>query len=308
MQPRTPPGFKHVVSVSLGSSKRNAREHTTLLGQPFVVERIGTDGDKRAAARLFAELDGRVDALGLGGADLHVVAAGRRYTFAGVQRLVAGARHTPVLDGSGVKNTLERRAVAQLADSFDWPGQRVLMVSALDRFGMAEAFEAAGAQVLYGDVVFGLGLPLPLRRARSLARLARLALPVITWLPQDWFYPTGAKQERSVSGAGTRHYAWADVLAGDTHFIKRYAPDDLWGKAVLTQTVTADDREWMRLRGVSRLVTTTPQLGGRNFATNVLEAMLVALDGSGEALSEGRYLELIAALELKPQVTELRPG
>ena len=44
-----PAGHKHVVSVSLGNSKRNARETFTLLSQPFILERLGTDGDSAQA-------------------------------------------------------------------------------------------------------------------------------------------------------------------------------------------------------------------------------------------------------------------
>jgi len=300
-----PAGFKHVVSVSLGSSRRNAREELTVLGQPFILERIGTDGDASKAAELFQTLDGRVDAFGLGGADLYVVAAGRRYTFGNVRKLVAHAKITPVLDGSGVKNTLERDAVMQLDPILNWSRQRVLMVSAVDRFGMAEAIAEAGADVVYGDLVFGLNMNIPLRSLASLRRVAHLALPAITKLPQDWFYPTGDKQEKSVEGKGTRYYAWADVIAGDTHYVKRYAPRDLLSKTILTQTITEADRQWMKDRGVARLITTTPRMGRRNFATNVLEAFFVALSGKHEALTQEEYLRYIHEVGFKPEVDEL---
>lgn len=300
-----PAGFKHVVSVSLGNSKRNAREEISVLGQPFVLERLGTDGDTKKAAALFQELDGRVDAFGLGGADLYVIADGKRYTFGNVRKLVAHAKITPVLDGSGLKNTLERDAVAQLDPLLNWRTKRVLMVSAVDRFGMAEALAGAGADVVYGDVVFGLNLNVPLRSISALRRVARLALPAITKLPQDWFYPTGEKQETSVEGQGTRLYAWADVIAGDTHYAKRYAPRDLRGKTILTQTITEADRAWMGERGVARLITTTPRIGRRNFATNVLEAFFVALSGRREALSEEEYLRYIREVGFRPEINEL---
>ncbi len=130
-------------------------------------------------------------------------------------------------------------------------------------------------------------------------------LPVVTKLPQDWFYPTGDKQESSVVSKGTKYYAWADVLAGDTHYVKRYAPQDLHGKTVLTQTITEPDREWMSAHGVKRLVTTTPRIGSRNFATNVMEAMFVALAGKREALSEQEYLDLIRRVDFRPQINDL---
>ena len=300
-----PAGHKHVVSVSLGNSKRNAREAFTLLGQPLILERLGTDGDSVKAAELFRELDGKVDAFGLGGADLYVIADGKRYMFNNVRQLVANARTTPVLDGSGLKNTLERDAIAQLDPILNWRSKRVLMVSAVDRFGMAEALAEHGADVVYGDLIFGLNLDRPIRSIGQLRAVAKLALPVITKLPQDWFYPTGDKQESSVEGKGTRYYAWADVIAGDTHYAKRYAPRDLKGKTILTQTITEADRVWMKERGVARLITTTPRMGSRNFATNVLEAFFVALSGKKGALSEAEYLDYIRQVGFKPEINEL---
>ncbi|MFC6592142.1 quinate 5-dehydrogenase [Deinococcus lacus] len=300
-----PQGYKHVVSISLGHSARNAREEVTVLGQPFILERIGTDGDAELAARYFRELDGRVDAFGLGGADLYVLADGKRYTFANVKKLVANARQTPVLDGSGLKNTLEREAVRQLDPLLNWRTQRVLMVSAVDRFGMAEALAQHGADTVYGDIIFGLNLDYPLRSLGALRRAARLLLPPLTHLPQDWFYPTGEKQTQSVEGQGTKYYAWADVIAGDTHFAKRYAPSDLRGKTVLTQTITEADRRWMQERGVARLITTTPRMGNRNFATNVLEAFFVTLSGRRSALTAQEYLDYITQLGFRPEVTEV---
>jgi hypothetical protein len=47
----------------------------------------------------------------------------------------------------------------------------------------------------------------------------------------------------------------------------------------LTNTLTARDVEELRARGVARLVSTTPDFGGRSFGTNVIEAALLALLG-----------------------------
>ena len=72
--------------------------------------------------------------------------------------MLEAAKITPIVDGSGLKNTLEREAVAfmQRDLGIDLRGKRVLMVSALDRFGMAQALVDAGADVLFGDFIFAL--------------------------------------------------------------------------------------------------------------------------------------------------------
>lgn len=283
--------MKHVVSVSLGSSKRDKAVETEILGVPLRIERRGTDGDKARFRQLLAELDGKVDAIGLGGCDLHLWAQGRRYTFRDVQRLISHVKRTPVVDGSGLKNTLERWAVERIEQKgiLDWSEQNVLLVSALDRFGMAESLAERARAIVFGDALFALGIPLPIRNIHTLARLARLVLPFVVRLPFDWVYPTGEKQERNTP-RWERYFRWADVIAGDWHYIRRYAPPNLKGKVILTNTVRQADIEFLRERGADLLLTTTPVFNGETFATNVLEAVMVALSGSSpEDLRESDY-------------------
>lgn len=297
---------KHVVSVSIGSSRRNSKAEVELagLGDRFILERIGTDGSWSKAIELVKELDGQVDAFGLGGADLYVYAGNRRYTFRDSKKLADAAKKTPMLDGSGLKHTLERRAVRDLEASVGWKGKKVLIPSAVDRFGLAEAMDQAGAQVLYGDFIFGLGLNIPLYRLATLQKIAYVLLPIITQLPFEWLYPTGEKQEKQVLDWRQKYFHWADVVAGDWHFIRRFMPPDMTGKIILTNTTTPDDLAFMRERGIQTLITTTPRLQGRSFGTNVMEAFIVAAAGR-YPLSEADYLEYIQKLDLHPELTSL---
>jgi hypothetical protein len=296
---------KRIVSVSLGSSKRNATAEIDFLGEHFVLERIGTDGDMNRAGELLRELDGKVAAFGLGGTDLHIVAGNRRYSFKDIRKLASNARVTPIVDGGGLKHTLEREAVAQLEPVIGWRGRKTLMVSAVDRFGMAQALAQAGADVTFGDIIYGLGVDIPIRSERALENLAAVILPVVTQLPFQWFYPTGKQQESAVRDWRQKYYHWAEVLAGDTHYIKRYAPERLEGKTFLTQTITEADVRAFKAAGLQRLIATTPKLNGRNFGNNVMEAFFVALSGKGRPLEPQEYLEYIRKLDFKPEVYDL---
>ena len=131
-----------------------------ILGEHFLLERRGTDGDLDKFAALFRELDGNVDALGVGGADIYVVVNERRYAFQQILKLVQGAKTTPVVDGSGLKHTLERETVRSLQRDgvVDFSKERVFLVSAVDRFGMAQALVEAGAKVTFGDLMVGRGV------------------------------------------------------------------------------------------------------------------------------------------------------
>ena len=300
--------MKRVVSISLGSSRRNHVWEMELLGVPVRLERIGTDGSLQKAIALIRELDGKVDAFGMGGIDLYIRVGSRRWAFRDALRMARAARVTPIVDGGALKDTLERWTIDYLVRSgFRLAGRRTLLVLAVDRFGMAEALVQAGADVTFGDLAFGLGLPVPIRSLRVLSGLARLVAPVVTRLPFQLFYPTGRKQEEIVPRFG-RFYRWAEVIVGDFHAIHRHMPDDLRGKVVITNTVTPQNVEELRQRGVAALCTTTPNLGGRSFGTNVLEAALVAISGRRpEELTPEDFRRLLREADLRPRVELLQP-
>lgn len=299
--------MKHVVSISLGSSKRDHSIEQTFNNQTVKVERLGTDGSVEKAISLIRSLDGTVDAFGLGGTDLYIYAGGRRYTFRESAKIAATAKYTPIVDGSGIKDTLERTVVEYLTDSHQikMENRKVLLVCAVDRFGLAESLFRAGCKVTCGDLMFGLGAPIPIHSLQGLARLARIAAPVITRLPIRLFYPTGEKQNQS-SAKFTRYFEAADIIAGDFHFIKRNMPAELPGKLIITNTVTSADEAMLRKSGVHMLVTTTPDMGGRSFGTNVLESILVALSGKPlEQIGREDYSRIMRENDIKPRVSVL---
>ncbi len=299
----------HVVSVSLGSTTRDKSVTASFGGREVLIERRGTDGDMAAAQRLIAELDGKVDAIGLGGIDLYLIAAGRRFVIQDALKLARMAKITPVVDGSGLKHTLERNAVLQLQNEgrYDFCGKKVLLVSAVDRFGMAEALPGLGAEVIFGDLIFGLGLPIPMRSMGALKFAADLLLPILCRLPFSIMYPTGSKQEKIVSNKHGKYFDWADVIAGDFLFIRRYMPARLDGKVIITNTTTAADVELLRERGAALLIGTTPNFDGRSFGTNVMEGVIVALTGKKPAeMTETDYLTALKELGWKPNVVRLQ--
>ncbi|ATY83658.1 quinate 5-dehydrogenase [Kyrpidia spormannii] len=282
-------------------------------GQMLVIERIGTDGDVRRAMAAIREWDGRAAAIGLGGIDRYLYVGGRRYVFRQAERLARLAHKTPVVDGSGLKHTLERRVVRQLAEDPQVALRRknVLLVSAVDRFGMAETLVAEGCRVTFGDLMFGLGIPVPLHSLQTLNRMGHVLGPVVTQLPIHWLYPTGQRQEQ-IRPKYRRVYRRADVIAGDFHYIRRHLPERLEGVWILTNTVTREDEELLRRRGAGGLITTTPEWEGRSFGTNVLEAVFVAMAGEPPALlgsgrnlypDESFYHYWLERLGVRPRIT-----
>lgn len=298
--------MKHAVSVSLGSSKRDKRVEVTLLGERVVIERIGTNGDMEAAARLYQEMDGKVDAFGVGGTDLGVLIDGEFYPLYSIHPMIRFVKQTPLVDGSGLKNTLESRALPFLLEQIGdhLPQKRAFIVSGAERWGLSKSFLDGGFECVFGDIMFGLSLPVPVRSERALKRMAAVIMPIAGRLPFSWIYPTGEKQELRVPKY-VRYYLWATIIAGDCHYIKKHLPDSLPGKIVITNTTTPEDQELFRQVGISTLVTTTPIIKGRSFGTNMMEAALVAVSGAGRPLTFDELNELIDQFDFRPNIQHL---
>ena len=300
--------MKRAVSISIGSSKRNKAVEVTLLGQNISIERIGTDGDMEAAALKYKELDGKVDAFGVGGADLGALVDGKWYPLYSVQPMVRFVKKTPVVDGGGLKNTLENKAPAfldkKIGDYINARGRKVLVTLGVDRWGLSKSFAEAGYETVYGDLMFGLDIPIAIHKLSSLKRLAALLMPIAGRLPFEWVYPTGEKQEKRTP-KWEKYYEWATVITGDCHYIKRFMPDNLTGKVIVTNTTTPEDVEAFRKAGVKYLVTTTPVLDGRSFGTNMMEAALVAVSGKGRPLTWSELTDMLNKLGFEPQLQEL---
>lgn len=298
--------MKRAVSISIGSSKRNKSVEVDLLGEKVRIERIGTDGDMEQAARLYQQLDGEVDAFGVGGADLGIMVENKWYPLYSVAPMVRYIKKTPVVDGAGLKNTLENRIAPFIEEHIgDYIKQKKVFVTlGVDRWGMSKSFLDAGYECVFGDLMFGLNIPITVRSERSLKILAAILMPIAGRLPFEWVYPTGEKQEVRIP-KWEKYYDWASVVAGDCHYIKRHMPDEMGGKVIATNTTTPADVELFREVGVKYLVTTTPVLDGRSFGTNMMEAALIAVSGKGRKLSLAEINELLDKLGFEPQIQEL---
>jgi hypothetical protein len=300
--------MKRAVSISIGSSKRNKAVTINLLGEEISIERIGTDGDMEAAALKYKELDGKVDAFGVGGGDLGALVDGKWYPFYSVKPMVRFVEKTPLVDGTGLKNSLEARAATFLDEKIggyiNQLGRRAFLPVGIDRWGMSSCFPAAGFETRYGDLLFGIDVPIILSKTGQLKTIAALLMPIVGRLPFEWIYPLGEKQEKRAP-KGEKWFRWATVIAGDCHYIKRHMPDELPGKVIFTNTTTPEDVEFFRKAGIKYLATGTPVLEGRSFGTNMMEAALVAVAGKNRPLTHDEYNELLAQLHFEPQLQEL---
>lgn len=297
--------MKRAVSISLGSSKRDKSVTVRFNGEDILVERIGTDGDIDLAHQMYLDLDGKVDAFGVGGVDLYLRLDEREYPLRAALKLVEGVKSTPLVDGRGLKHTLERR-VFELAqkDLEKIPHfEQGFVPVAIDRIGLAQAVAEVSDRIVLGDLMVALGVPLPIYGIPAFKRVARFMLPIVSFFPMSMiFYGSdGAEQDPKYS----KYFEASDLLAGDFLFMRKYMPLDISGKTIITNTTTDENIELLRQRGAKMVITTTPRYEGRSFGTNMLEAALTAYSGKGRPLSNAELNMLIDELKLKPTVIRM---
>ena len=226
--------MKNVISVSLGSEAGDFVREIEAGGFAVRLSREGTNGDFERAKRRIQELDGHVDAIGLGGH--RRVSLSRRQALRHRRRTASG--------GSGDAHPhCGRQRALRTPWSAGWcvrwpqrglvtPETKVLMVSALDRFGMAEAFVELGCPCVFGDLIFNIGLDFPLTRLAEIEDLAEKYRSRLLTVPFHMLYPTGAAQDQAQADPRyAKYYEAADIIAGDGHLILRHLPSAFRAKA-----------------------------------------------------------------------------
>jgi hypothetical protein len=270
------------VSVSLGSQDRDSTAIIPILGRRVRITRFGVNGDMQCMAILLKALDGRVDALGIGGADFGCLVDTKWYPFLSITALAKSVRRTPVVDGSGLKIVLERKVSVELdrneVRQMTGANRNAFLTTGCNRWGLLQALRASGFHTVNGDLMFGLGLPFPIRGEGRVKLLAAFIMPVVGHFPFEWLYPVGEEQHKN-KPRWQSFYKRSSVIAGDTHYITHTMPESLAGKIIIVNTVTNADLALFKARKVAAVITTTPLYEGRGYGTNVLEAALLAASG-----------------------------
>jgi len=297
--------MKYAVSVSLGSSSRDKKVDVKFKDETVVIERIGLDGDAARAKEMFEELDGKVDAFGMGGLDLYLRLEGKEYPLRAALKLIENVKQTPVVDGRGLKHTLERRLFELAAPALGGIPKfhKAFIPLAIDRIGLATAVSEVTDNVIFGDLMVALGFPLPVYGLENFKNVAKIMLPFVSYFPMSMLYygSDGAEQEPKYE----KYWEECDLIAGDFLFMRKYMPKNISGKTIITNTTTDRNIALCKERGAHKIITSTPRYEGRSFGTNMMEAALTAYAGLGRQLTDAELNTLIDELDIRPQVQVL---
>lgn len=300
---------KEIVSISLAPSRTDFEFATEIFDEKVHVRRFGTDGDVLRARELISQFDGQVDAIGLGGMNIFFRVGQRTYIHKQIHQLASAAKATPVVDGIHIKNTFERWAISQVAEQHRgiFRHKKVFVISGIDWYGMAQVLSSFTREIIFGDPIFHLNIPLALRSFNQLERFAKQILPYLCRSSYRRLFPVEeVKTQRTIRGA--KYFNQASIIVGESVWIRCFAPEDLKGKVVIAGDVSASDLEDFRKRGVESLITVIPRFSDTHpfVGADVLEAIFTSfIDRPAAETTDNDYLDLISRCDLKPSITVL---
>lgn len=297
-----------VLDLAIGEETRAL----AFAGQQVTIHRIGTNGNLELTQQLLRQADGQMDAIALEGmpAQLRLGTASHAHDEGAALKNIA--TQTPVVDGSGVRDGLERWAI-MLADRAQ-PGifaeKYILMVPGVNHAGLIDEITKHSPVVRYADPFVFFNLP-DFPGVGSKQSLEQAAAPTLEQLAHMPFKRVHARAGTPHAQRAESPFTHADVLVGDIGAIRRYAPHELKRKTIVVEYATEEDVEDLRTRGASIVVTLMPGLEEKgalgNLPASVLEAIFVACRARAEMpLNEDTYLDMMAGLDWTPHIRYLR--
>ncbi len=291
-----------ILHIDFGGLQRERRYVIELSGRAFQVRELGLQRNLAQLQRVIA--DAPEQHISLSGLTLNYYFDGKEYTHKRLSRLLSaclGGR--PVSDGALIKRTLERylvdSAVRQLAVNFR--DRRTLVLSAVSRIGAAEVLAAQTKRVIYGDLLYGFRLGVPLTSTAALHRAAPALLAAVVNTPVSWFNPTARIFLRRMPRFRMYFYQ-AQVILGGMEYLRRYSPPKLTGKTIITNLQDDEDLEFLRERGVATVIGLLPCIGGRRIPSSLLELALKEMLAEGTGEWELKFLNYFMRENFKPEI------
>ena len=214
-----------------------------------------------------------------------------------------------ISDGSGLRSTLERYLIKEAADKLRpfISGKKILFFSGLNRYGAAEVLSNYTHRMLFGDMLYGFRLGIPIYYFDNFITHARNLAKAMTKTPANWFWPS-TKRTKPITSRFHRYFRRADVIVGGISYFKRYMPKSLKDKVVFTTIHGDEDIDLFAQRGVRFLVSLTPVVDDKYVPLPVLEAGLkFGAEQRTTSAIEDFFLDKLQAMDLQPHIIDLTP-
>jgi predicted amino acid dehydrogenase len=303
---------KRIVQISLGPSLDDNEFETRFLDQSFHVQRFGTDGDVEQASDLMLQWNKKADAIALGAVRLTSATGPEVKANKNLAKLLKlGSKlRTPVTSGGTLRKVGHEWSLRHIQFKFGnnyFNSARVLFFSGVASRSIARVMAEYTGNLKFADPLLENGLPKFINTLKDLELYTTHLRSALNWIPGKNFVAS-SEPVRSLSDYLMRQAIQnAHILvvphAGFFKFLEPYTVEDLNRKTVITSTAYDDRIEYLKDRGVSVIIDTTPKLLKKVVGVSVLEALLtVALDIDESDSRDDELLEAISNMQMEPRI------
>jgi predicted amino acid dehydrogenase len=295
--------MKKVVTVTLGSSKKDFEFKTTFLGQEFSVRRLGADKDSSKAWELMRRQQANADAIALSDMVDHYHVGLRTVVNKESQRLMQVVTRVPVTTGASLRRLLQVRAVRhvqkELGNYFN--NNLVLFLSGMRNYDMAVALSDYTRNLSFADPVFQAGSPLLLSSLEQLELYAKGKELLPDIVPGKFLKSVlSTLKNKIVANAVAKSH----VIVGTFREVQAVSSSgNLDGKTLITSAIDDEALAFFAKHKVNLVVDVSPKLFDKVVGISTITAMILASTGKSEAeLSDHDFEEIINELDIKPRL------
>jgi len=304
--------MKSIIHISLGAGCDDFDFKTSFLGQPFHLQRFGTDGDLEKATGLLLKWNRKADAIALGSIKLpHTIGTGDRpeKETEELQKL-ASQMQTPVTTGAALRTVVHEWAIRHLQFKLGnnyFNNARVLFCSGLADSKLAQVLSEFTENLFFADPILEHGIPRLLNSYQDLELYANKVHGVLDWVPgrrlSRMAEPLRAWNQRILRSAVQRASMVVLPYYGFYRYAEGLSGRELEGKTVITSTAYDDRVSLLKERGVEVIIDTTPKILERVVGVSVLEAMaIVALQKASYQITDDDLLEILCDQRMEPRL------
>ncbi|MCX7150182.1 MAG: hypothetical protein NTY05_12365 [Rhodocyclales bacterium] len=295
--------MKKVVTVTLGSSKKDFEFKTRFLGQEFSVRRLGADQDSSKAWELMRRQQANADAIALSDMVDHYHVGLRTVVNKKSQRLMQVVTRVPVTTGASLRRLLQVRAIRyvqkELGNYFN--NNLVLFLSGMRNYDMAVALSDYTKNLSFADPVFQAGSPLLLSSLDQLELYAKGKELIPDIVPGKFLKSVLSTLKNKIVASAV---AKSHVIVGTFREIQAVSSGgNLAGKTLITSAIDDEALAFFTRHKVNLVVDVSPKLFDRVVGISTITAMILAATGKPEAeLSDHDFEEIINELDIKPRL------
>ncbi len=295
--------MKKVVTVTLGSSKKDFEFKTTFLGQEFSVKRLGADKDGSKAWELMRRQQATADAIALSDMPDHYHVGLRTVVNKESQRLMQVVTRVPVTTGASLRRLLQVRAIRYVQKELGhyFNNNLVLFLSGMRNYDMAVALSDYTKNLSFADPVFQAGSPVLLGSLDQLELYAKGKELLPDIVPGDFLKSVlRTVKNKIVANAVAKSH----VIVGTVREIQAVsAGGNLDGKTLITSAVDDEALAFFAKHKVNLVVDVSPKLFDQVVGISTITAMILAATGKPESeLSDHDFEEIINELDIKPRL------